>query len=113
MTAGRRLDHDPLGPRQPGLDFLGQRVVAGDETDRHAPGAERERIEAVLAGRAAIQPRLDRCAGVGVRDRAPRVAGPGVVADEERDVEAGAGSRPFDHRPRLLALEEAGGGVDP
>ena len=113
MTAGRGLDHDPLGPRQPGLHLLGQRIVTRDEADRHPPGAQRERVEAVLAGRPAVESRLDRCARVGVRDGAPRVTGPGVVADEERDIEAGAGSRPFDHRPRLLALEESGRRVDP
>ena len=35
----RRLDHDPLGPRQPGRDLLGQRVVAATSPTGmpHAP----------------------------------------------------------------------------
>ncbi len=54
------LDHDPLGPGQPVGDLLGQRVVAGDQSDRDAPRAEDQRVQAVLAGRPAVQARLDR-----------------------------------------------------
>ena len=98
---------------QPGLDLLGERVVAGDQADRDAPRPEGERVEAVLAGRPAVEPGLDRRSRVGVRDRPARVPGSRVVADEQRDAEARIGSRALDHRPRLLALQEARRRMDP
>src|SRR4029079_3804732 len=53
------LDDDPLGPREPRVDLGGERVVAGDEPDGDAPGAERERVEPVFAGGPAVQTGLD------------------------------------------------------
>ncbi len=47
-------------------------------------------------------------------DRSARMAGPGVIADEERDIEARTRRpRALDHRPCLLALQDPGGRVDP
>ena len=107
----RSLDHDPLGPRQPVGDLLGERVVARHEPDGDAPRTEDQRVQAVFAGRPSGETRLDRCPGVGVGDGPARVARPGVIADEQRDVEAFL--RALDHRPRLLALQDACGGVHP
>ena len=105
--ADRLLDHDPLRPGQQLGDLLGQGVIAGDQADRHAPRPEDERVEAVLAGRPAGEPRLDRTAGVRVGDDAGRMAGTGVVADEQRDVHAGVGPGAGHHGPDLLALDDA------
>ena len=44
---------------------------------------------------------------VGVGDRPAPVARPGVIADEQRDVEAGVRTGTLHHRPRLLTLEHA------
>ena len=46
-------------------------------------------------------------AGVGVGDGAARMAGTGVVADEERHAEARVARR-LDHAVRLLALHQTG-----
>ena len=113
VATGRGLDHDALRPRQPVGDLLGQGVVAGDEADRHAPRPEDHRVEAVLAGRAAVQARLDRRASNRYGRWFPRGwPGPRVVADEERDIEPRVRSRTLDHRPRLLALQDARGRMD-
>ena len=60
MPAVRGLDHDPLRPGQPVRHLLGQRVVAGHQTDRDPPCTERQGVEPVLARRAAVEPGLDR-----------------------------------------------------
>ena len=107
-----RLDDHPLGPRQPGLDLVGERVVTGHEPDRDAPRSEGQGVEPVLAGRPSIEPGLDRRLAVGVGDRPARVPGPGVIADEQGHIEGRRavrpGLRPGDHRPGLLALEHPG-----
>ncbi len=112
VAAVRDLDHDPLGPRQPGLDLLGQRIVARHQPDRDAPGAEDQGVQAVLTRRSSGEAGLDGPARIGVGDRASRVPGPGVVPDEQGDVECRATVRPGlgagDHRPGLLALEDPG-----
>ena len=107
LPAGRVLDDDPLRPRQPLGDLFGEGVVARHQADRHAPRAQHRGVDPVLAGRPAVQPRRRRPAAVRVGDRPARVAGPGVVADEQGDAER-PGRRPgaLDHRPRLLALED-------
>src|SRR6187431_3317032 len=65
-TAVQGLHDHPLRPRQPRLDLLGEAVVARDHPDRDAPGAEDERVQAVLAGRPPVQSGLDRRARVGM-----------------------------------------------
>jgi len=47
-----------------------------------------------------------------VGDGAHRVAGAGVVADEQRDADRAAGPGTLDHRPGLLALDQPGGRVE-
>ncbi len=46
-------------------------------------------------------------------DGPARMPGARVVADEQGDVEPAVRSRALDHRPRLLALQDARGRVDP
>ena len=91
-------------------------VVAGDHPDGDAPRPQDEGVQAVLAGRPAIEPRLDRHPRVRVGDRPARVARTGVIPDEQGDIERRRAIRPGpgtrDHRPGLLSLEHPRGRVE-
>ena len=112
VAAEALLDHDPLGPREPGRGLAGDAIVAADEADRHAPGPEGDRVQPALADRPPVQAGGHRPARVRVGDRAQGIAGPGVIADEEGHPEAAVRAGPGDHRPGLLALDDARPGIE-
>ena len=109
MASGRRMNrgrggraeaflHDhSFSPRQPLRNFVAERIVAGDEADRDPPRAENRGIQTALANRAAAQCGQRRATGVCVGDGGTRVAGPGVIADEQGGSDPGVRPGAGDH----------------